>query len=314
MRLLSENATLVVSGTKIADEIGSSRWAVWRMVEQLRELGVDIAGHPATGYRLERMPDLLLPEFLAPNLSGTIFSRIHHYFRVGSTNAEAMQAAAQGDAEGTIFLAEHQTAGRGRGGHSWDSPPSSGIYVSIILRPQIAPADVLPLSLAIGLSVRQAVHQVTGLNCDLRWPNDILLNRKKICGILAEMSAEATRVRHVVVGIGLNVNRPEFPPELAREATSLRIELGHECSRVELLIALLKAVHTRYADLQQPGRAARVLRDFGQASSYVRGLKVRVEEDGGYEGTTDGLDPQGFLLVRTNEGARRVLSGGVRPI
>lgn len=314
MRLLSENATLVVSGTKIADEIGSTRWAVWRLIEQLRELGLAVAGHPATGYRLERIPDLLLPEFLTPKLLGTIFTRIHHYFTIGSTNSVAMQAAAEGEAEGTVFVAEHQTAGRARGGHSWDSPPSTGIYVSMILRPRIAPADVLPLSLAIGLSVREAIHQVAGLNCDLRWPNDLLFNGKKICGILAEMSAEATRVRHVVVGIGLNVNQAQFPTELSREATSLRIELGHECSRVELLGALLKTIDRRYADLQNPDGAARVLRDFTAASSYVRGLKVRVEEDGGYKGTTDGLDPQGFLLVRTADGVRRVLSGSVRPI
>src|SRR5947209_11303720 len=165
VRLLTENATLVVSGTKIADEIGSTRWAVWRMIEQLRELGVAIAGHAATGYRLERIPDLLLPEFLAPGLAGTIFNRVHHYFRVGSTNTAAMQAAAEGEPEGTVLVAEHQTAGRGRGGHSWESPPSTGIYVSVILRPHCTPADVLRLSLAIGLSVRQAVLQVTGLTC-----------------------------------------------------------------------------------------------------------------------------------------------------
>jgi BirA family biotin operon repressor/biotin-[acetyl-CoA-carboxylase] ligase len=314
VRLLSDNATLVVSGTKIADEIGTTRLAVWRMIEQLRQSGVAVTGHAATGYRLERIPDLLLPEFLAPKLTGTIFTHVHHYFRTGSTNAVAMQAAAEGEAEGTVFLAEQQTAGRGRGGHSWESPPSTGIYVSLILRPRIAPAEVLPLSLTVGLSVREAIQEVTGLDCDLRWPNDVLLNGKKICGILAEMSAEATRVRHVVVGIGLNVNHREFLPELAKQATSLQIETGTEYSRVDLLITLLKILDRRYAQLQASGGAAQVLRDFERDSSFARGRRVHVEEDGGYDGTTAGLDQQGFLLVRTAEGVKRVLSGGVRPL
>ena len=315
VRLLSDNATLVVSGTKIAQELGATRSAVWRMVEQLRGLGVAIAGHSATGYRLEKIPDLLLPEIVAPLVSGTMFAEpLHHYFRISSTNTVAMQAAAEGKPEGAVFVAEQQTAGRGRGGHSWDSPASSGIYVSLVLRPRMTPADVLPLSLASGLAVREAVREVTALACDLRWPNDVLLNGRKVCGVLAEMSAEATRVRHVVVGIGLNVNQGEFPAELAAEATSLRIECGHEWSRVELLAAVLKALDHRYRALQNQDGAAQVLRDFEAASSYARGLQVRVEEDSSFEGKTEGLDPQGFLLVRTATTLRRVLSGGVRPV
>src|SRR3954470_15609629 len=175
LRVLADHATVVVSGTKLADEIGISRSAVWRSVEHLRELGVAIAGHPRTGYQLERVPDLLLAEFLQPLIRGTIFSgNIHHYFRAGSTNAQAMQAAAAGEPEGAVFLAEEQTAGRGRGGHAWESPNGVGIYCSVLLRPQLAPADVLPLTLAAGLAVVDAVHRVTGLSPDLRWPNDLL--------------------------------------------------------------------------------------------------------------------------------------------
>lgn len=314
VRLLTEHATVVVSGTKIAAEIGTTRSAVWRMVQQLRELGVAIAGHPATGYRLEGIPDLLLPEVLAPRVAGTIFgNRIHHYFRIASTNEAALKAAARGEPEGTVFLAEQQTAGRGRGGHAWQSPPSLGIYCSVVLRPQLPPADVLPLMLASGLAVREAVAEATGFACDLRWPNDVLAGEKKVCGILAEMSAEATRVRYVVIGIGLNVNNNDFPSELAAEATSLRIATGRECSRMELIAAMLRALGRRNRTLQEHGGAARVLRDFEAASSYASGLEVHVEENGGYTGTTEGLDEQGFLLVRTASGLRRVLSGGVRP-
>src|SRR5512135_1823968 len=133
VRLLADNSMLVVSGTKIADEIGISRSEVWRLVQQLRELGVEIAGHPATGYRLESVPDLLLPDILDPLLRGTMFAgRLHHYFRVGSTNVAGMAAAAQGGEEGAVFIAEEQTAGRGRSGHSWESQASAGVYASTI--------------------------------------------------------------------------------------------------------------------------------------------------------------------------------------
>src|SRR5205823_11380756 len=215
---------VVVSGTKLAAEIGVSRSAVWRLVQQLRAYGVPIEGHPTTGYALKQVPDLLLPETLELQLKRTIFSgKVQHRFRTASTNADAMQAAARGAPEGTVFVAEEQTAGRGRGGHSWHSAKAQGIYCSVILRPQMPPADVLILSLATGLAAQAAVQQITGLHPDLRWPNDLLLSKKKFCGILAEMNAEATRVRYVVVGIGMNVNHLEFPRELRDEATSIRL-------------------------------------------------------------------------------------------
>jgi BirA family biotin operon repressor/biotin-[acetyl-CoA-carboxylase] ligase len=311
VRLLSNHAMVVVSGTKLAQEIATSRSEVWRLVQQLRRLGVRITGHPATGYQIESVPDLLLPEFLAPALQGTIFAEhIHHYFRIGSTNAEAMNAAADDEPEGSVYVAEEQTAGRGRAGHGWHSARSAGIYCSVILRPQAAPADVLMLSLAAGLAVRQAVEQVAGLCADLRWPNDLLLGGKKFCGILIEMNAEATRVRYAVVGMGMNVNQETFPPSI--EATSLRMESGKTWSRVELAAALLKSLDREYRQLAQTSGREDVRRRFEQNSSSARGARVRVEEDGGYEGITEGLDERGFLRVRTETGVRTVLSGGVR--
>jgi len=317
VRLLSDNATIVISGTRIAEELGTSRSEVWRAVQQLRELGLQITGHPSTGYQLNAMPDLLLPDVLGPLIQGqTLGSRIHHYFSVGSTNAEAMSAAAAGEPEGTVFLAEEQTAGRGRGGHTWESGPSVGIYCSIILRPQLAPADALLLSLLVGIAVSDAVAKATGLHPDLKWPNDVLLNGKKFCGILTEMNAEATRVRYIVVGIGINVNNASFPGELEPIATSLRLESGREWSRVELTAALLKSLDAAYRELVAQGREARpaILQRFEERSSFARSRYVHVDEDGGYEGVTEGLDERGFLLVRTSAGLKTVLSGTVRAI
>src|SRR5258706_11947632 len=144
VRLLMEHATVVVSGTKIAQEISSNRSEVWRLIQQLRGLGVDVAGHPATGYRLKSVPDLLLPEILNPLLRGTIFdAQLHHFYKIGSTNTAAMAAAAEGAAHGSEFLAEEQTAGRGRGAPSWQSPPSAGVYFSGGLGPGLAPSATL---------------------------------------------------------------------------------------------------------------------------------------------------------------------------
>ena len=317
VRLLVANAMVVVSGTKIASEIGTSRSEVWRLIQQLRALGVDIGGHPATGYSLKSVPDLLLPDMLAPLLAGTLFGKhIHHYYKTGSTNTVAMEAAAAGAPEGSVFLAEQQTAGRGRGANQWHSARSVGIYCSVVLRPALPPSDVLVLSLAAGLAVHAAVEEIgTPVAPDLRWPNDVLIGGKKFCGILTEMNAEVTRVRHVVVGIGVNVNQTSFPAELQSSATSLRQVTGSEWSRVELCAALLKSLDREYRELREnPEARESILRRFSERSSWVRGARVRVDENGGFEGITEGLDSRGFLRVNTGQGARTVLSGTVRKL
>jgi BirA family biotin operon repressor/biotin-[acetyl-CoA-carboxylase] ligase len=314
VRLLTDNATVVVSGTKIAAELGSSRSEVWRLIRQLRESGVAIAGHPSIGYQLEAMPDLLLPDILAPLLAGTMFAgQVHHYFRAGSTNALALDAGSGGAPEGRVFLAEEQTAGRGRGGHTWHSARADGIYCSILLRPQLPPTQVLLLALAAGLAVRSAVLEVAGLDADLKWPNDLLLGNKKFCGILTEMHSEATRVRHAVIGVGLNVNQKSFPEDIREQATSLYLESRTQCSRVELVGALLKSLDREYRALvTEPEARESILHRFQEHSSWTSGSAVRIEDEGSFTGITEGLDAQGFLQIRTPQGLRTVISGTVR--
>jgi BirA family transcriptional regulator, biotin operon repressor / biotin---[acetyl-CoA-carboxylase] ligase len=314
VRLLMGHATVVVSGTKMAEEIASSRSEVRRLIRQLRGLGVDVAGQPLSGYRLRSVPDLLLPEVLGSLLRGTIFdAHLHHFYKIGSTNTVAMAAAADGAPEGTVFLAEEQTAGRGRGANSWQSQASTGIYCSVILRPALPPADVLVLSLAAGLAVQAAIRQMDGrVRPELKWPNDVLISGKKVCGILTEMNAEATRVRYLVVGIGINVNQSSFPKDLP--ATSLRLATGSEWSRLELTAALLKSLEREYRNLvENPDARESILRRFAENSSWVRDKEVRIEENGSaFEGTTAGLDARGFLRVRSTHGMQTVLSGTVR--
>jgi len=274
--------------------------------------------------------DLLLPEAIDPLIRNTIFSHhIHHCFETESTNLMASQVAAEAGndpecvPEGEVFFAEEQTAGRGRGNHSWYSQRGAGIYCSILLRPQMTPSDALWLSLIAGVAVQDAVQDLTGVQPDIRWPNDLLVNDKKFCGILVELKSEALRVHHAVVGIGINVNHGTFPEDLQHLATSLRLETGRELSRVDLAGAVLKSFDREYRGLlrtldnpiQTPAlRFEPILKRIEARSSYAYGKLVHVDEDGGYSGVTDGLDPRGFLRVRTEEGLRMVLSGSVRPL
>jgi BirA family biotin operon repressor/biotin-[acetyl-CoA-carboxylase] ligase len=247
-------------------------------------------------------------------LAGSRFAgNLHFFSSIGSTNTHAMQQADAGAPDGSVYFADEQTLGRGRGAHAWASPPASGLYVSILLRPRIAPADVLWLSLAAGLAVHSAIQSVTSLQPDLRWPNDLLFGPRKFCGILTELNAEVTRVRHAVIGIGINVHQPQFPPDLRPVATSLFLESSRNWPRQDLLLALLQSLDRELVVLADPPTAAQSIRmRLERNSSWIRGKRVRVDEGELYIGVTEGLDPRGFLQVRTPSGLRTVLSGGVR--
>jgi BirA family biotin operon repressor/biotin-[acetyl-CoA-carboxylase] ligase len=249
-------------------------------------------------------------------LAGTPFAgRVRYFASIDSTNTLAMREAEEGQESGTVYLADEQTGGRGRGAHSWHSAPGSGLYVSILLRPRLAPADILWVSLAAGLAVQQAIREVTSLAVDLRWPNDLLLSGRKLGGILTELNAEVTRVRHAVIGVGLNVHQPAFSPELASLATSLTIETGQEWSRQDLLVAVLRNVDREISRLTTENLdivTADIRERLTAGSSWIKGKQVVVTESDTFAGITDGLDSRGFLRVRTGDGVRTVLSGGVR--
>jgi BirA family biotin operon repressor/biotin-[acetyl-CoA-carboxylase] ligase len=252
---------------------------------------------------------------LDAELENTRFAgKLHFFPSIHSTNTHAMAEADAGAPEGMVYFADEQTAGRGRGAHAWSSPPGTGLYVSVLLRPRMAPADVLWLSLAAGLAVHDAVKQISSLEADLRWPNDLLFGNKKFCGILTELNAEVTRVRHLVIGIGINVLQQQFPDDLRNFATSLHIETGRDWPRQELLAALLKSLDREVTALTSSTREAQndVLSRLEDLSSWVRGKRVYVEDLDGFDGVTEGLDSRGFLQIRTAEGLRTVFSGGVR--
>ncbi|HXW55288.1 MAG TPA: biotin--[acetyl-CoA-carboxylase] ligase [Candidatus Cybelea sp.] len=309
LTLLAENATIVVSGAKIAQEIGVSRQAVWRWIELLRDLGVRVKGHPRTGYHIERVPDILLPQLLSHRLYGTPFARrIVHFFKVESTNAVAMRMGEQGEPHGTIVLAEEQTAGRGRAGRSWISEKSAGITCSVLLRPPVPPAHAPLLTIVAGLAARDAAAEEIDAVPDIRWPNDVLIKGRKFCGILTEMRAEPDRMQFAVVGLGMNVNQAKMPGELAETATSLRIETEKNHSRLELLIRLLRHLDRYYNQFLEEGSAP-ILRRFSQVSSYFEGKRVEIATNTEtFTGVTAGLEPSGVLRVVRDDGR------GVEPV
>lgn len=255
----------------------------------------------------------------------TFEGQIQHFRSVGSTNTLALEAAQAGASHGCVWVADEQTAGRGRGGHGWHSTAGDGLYVSVLLRPEMALVDALWLSLATGLAVQAAIAQATGLRTDIRWPNDLLLGERKCGGILVETSTVAPQagapsmLRYAVIGVGINVNHESFPDELRELATSLRQESGRSWNREQILIEFLGALENEVAllvkELRGESIGSKLLERFAACSSWVRCKRVSVDESGGYTGVTDGLDARGFLRIAGDDGQlHTVLSGGVRAI
>lgn len=229
---------------------------------------------------------------------------------IDSTMRRAAALAREGAPSGAIVGADEQTAGQGRLGRSWHSPPGGGLYFTMILRPRLGAADLPLVTLALGLAVADSVQMFTGLPCDLRWPNDVLANGRKLAGILTQMQDGA-----VLAGVGLNVNQPDFPPDLRPIATSLILETGTEHDKHFLLRAIAGNIESHLQILESSGAAA-ILRLFASASSYVAGRRVAVElPTGEVRGVTAGLTPAGYLLLRTDAGEEiTVTAGGVRPV
>ena len=303
-----------ISGERLAAQLGLSRAAVWKRVHRLKAQGYVIEGSPRRGYRLLAVPDKLLPEEVLQGLKTRVFTGpVHHFETLDSTNDLAKELAVQGAPEGTVVVAEAQTGGRGRLGREWNSPPGVGLYVSLVLRPMLPPMELPQITLTTAVAVVRAVRRVAGVAPGIKWPNDLLVNGKKLGGILTEMETESDRIRHVVVGLGLNVNNPEFPPELAATATSLTLTAGGTFSRVNLLKAWLEEFEELYGRFLNQG-FPEILEEW-KCSTVTLGRAVTVRQ-GPREISGQALDiaPDGALLLRTNTGEIvRVTSGEITP-
>ena len=302
-----------VSGAELAEQLGISRAAVWSHIEELRKVGYDIEAGPHSGYRIVGEPDALLADDLIARLGKTkIIGRdIRVFEQTTSTNDVIEKLARDGVREGVVVFAESQTKGRGRLGRKWISPERKGLWFSILLRPELRPPETTQLTVAAATALRRAIQSATGLKPEIKWPNDILVGGKKVAGILTELSAELDRVRHVILGIGVDVNlgAGEFPADLKKTATSLKIEYGEALSRPELAVAILRALDEDYSRVC--ARKFTTLADEWEAHCGTIGRDVTVQiGDRKIRGRAESLDDAGALLLRTEHGQLEPITGG----
>jgi BirA family biotin operon repressor/biotin-[acetyl-CoA-carboxylase] ligase len=310
LKLLSSSRPGFVSGEELAAKMGISRTMVWKHVKSLEREGFGIEAVPSRGYRITSVPDVLRIADIRQGLSTEVVGReIILLPEVASTNTLAMELASEGAAEGTVVLAETQTAGKGRLGRTWISPRGN-IYMSVILRPDV-PVHKAPLITLMGaVAAASAVRSGCGLAAAIKWPNDLMLSAKKVCGLLTEMSAEPDRVRHIVLGLGVNVNmdRSELPPDLQSTATTLASEAGRRIDRTALLRQILRDLDRWYRVFVQNDdgvlNAWESLNETTGNRVSVSGPRERLE------GLARGIDSEGRLIVQLDDGSMRTVAAG----
>ena len=301
------------SGTELAEQLGISRAAIWARIEELRRLGYEIEASPHLGYRLLSAPDALHADDLLARLGKTkvIGRDIRVFEQTTSTNDVIEKLARDGVKEGAVVFAESQTKGRGRLGRKWVSPARKGLWLSVLLRPDLRPLETTQVTVAAATALWRAIHSQTGLKPEIKWPNDILIHGRKTAGILTELSAEVDRVRHIILGIGVdvNLNASEFPPELRKLATSLKAELGKPVSRPGLAVALLRELDQNYARICSGAFAA--VADEWETYCTTIGHRVAIRVGNRQiRGCAESLGEDGALLLRTDHGHLERISGG----
>lgn len=303
LRLLRESDGNL-SGQELCEQFGISRTAVWKIMKQLKEEGYVIDAAQNRGYRLVSQPDILGKEELESRMCTAWAGRtVYYQEEVDSTNTWAIRLAEQGAPHGTLTTAEMQTAGKGRRGRAWTSPVGTSISMTILLRPGFEPYRAPMLTLVMGLSVVQALKEVLGADTKIKWPNDAVLNGKKLCGILTEMSAQIDYINYVVIGIGINANQTGFPEELLDIATSLAIELGHPVNRAEIIAGVMKCFERNYELFAEHGDLTG-LKDAYESVLVNKDCPVRVlDPKEPYEGVAMGITSTGELLVKREDGS-----------
>ena len=302
-----------VSGQEICKSLGVSRTAVWKCINSLKEEGYQMEAVQNKGYRLVSAPDVLTEAEIGSRLTGSwagqtveAHERIHC-----STNLRAKQLADDGAPHGTLVVADVQEGGKGRRGRAWlSSPPGTAIAMSLILRPSFPPVKAPMLTLLAALAMRDGVEQVCGLRPVIKWPNDLALRGKKICGILTEMILEEEYIQSVVVGIGLNVNQTEFPEELREKAASLRLETGGKVQRAELIAQSMKAFEVYYETFLKTEDLSALQEDYNDSLAGLGGPVRVLASKGDWEGISLGIDATGSLLVRRPSGQIEPVDAG----
>lgn len=301
-----------VSGQELCEKIGVSRTTIWKVIGQLKTEGYVIEGIRNRGYRLVDVPDSIDAEEICSRLNTEWLGKnIYYQQSVDSTNSWAKRLAEEGSPSGTVVVADRQTSGKGRRGRSWDTPERMSVPMSILLRPEFSPEKASMTTLVMGLSVVQGIENVSRLKCSIKWPNDVLISEKKVCGILTELYSQIENMEYMVVGAGVNVNMTEFPDELKGKATSLCMELGHPVERASVLVSILEAFEKNY-EIFLKTQDLRELKGEYTAKLINMDHAVRVlQPHGEFRGTARGINDWGKLLVeRADDGSLEQIYAG----
>ncbi|WP_018922280.1 biotin--[acetyl-CoA-carboxylase] ligase [Salsuginibacillus kocurii] len=304
LRLLVQEETGFVSGQEISNRLGISRTAVWKQIEELRKSGYEVEAVPRKGYRLLHRPNMVTSEEIKSRLETEhLGQHVIYNEEVTSTQDLAHEQAQKSAPEGTIVVADRQTKGKGRLGRVWHSPPEHGLWTSLILRPNIPPYKAPQLTLLTAVAVAEGAGNLTGAEAEIKWPNDVLLNGKKLCGILTEMQSEADMIHAIIVGIGMNVNQQvqDFPEELKGIATSLRLEYGAPFRRADVLKEILERFEYWYQRFLTEGFEPVRNQWEVYALSFGRRIKARTIQ-GTIYGIAKGITADGVLLLEDDEG------------
>ena len=292
-----------LSGQELCEQLGVSRTAVWKYMKQLKEEGYEIEAVQNKGYCLKDVPDVLGESEIKSRLhTRWVGQTLYYYDEIDSTNTQIKRLAEEDAPHGTLAVADYQSRGKGRRGRAWDSPHGSAIYMSILFRPEIRPDRASMLTLVIGLSVTQAIRSNLGLQAQIKWPNDVVLNGKKLVGILTEMSAQMNYIEYLVTGIGINANLREFPEELEDKATSLQKEIGHKVNRSALIAECMEKIEENYEIFVKTQDLSGLMAAY-QEALVNQDQQVRVLEPGHeYTGVARGINAMGELLVEKEDG------------
>ncbi len=300
-----------VSGQELCRRLGVSRTAVWKVMKQLGEEGYVIEAVRNRGYRLVEVADVMTKAEIGSRMHSKWMGRELVYLpETDSTNIQARRLAEEGYPEGTLVVADCQKAGKGRRGRCWSSPPGSSIYMSFLLKPDIPPYCASMITLIAGMAVAQAVKGETGLPAQIKWPNDVVVNGRKICGILTEMSTELERIHYIVTGIGINVNQQEFPEEIQATAVSLRMEAGRSISRSGLIASSMEWFEGYYEQFLKTQDLSLLQADYESMLANLGREVLVLDPAGEYRGICRGIDQGGRLLVELSDGSRRAVMSG----
>lgn len=301
-----------VSGEKLSEELGITRSGIWKHMKSLKEAGYEIDSVSNKGYKLTGTPDKINEDEVSPLLKTKYIGRVfHHFNEIDSTNTEAKRQSAQNVVDGMVITAEKQSKGKGRLGRQWESPKGTGIWMSVVLTPDISPI-LAPKTTIIGAAAVYNALKDMGVDAGIKWPNDIVVDGKKVCGILTEMNAEIDRINYIVLGVGINVNMDSFPEELKEKATSLKLELKEEVSRKELTAKVLNYIEYYYDLFKNTGSIKEVI-SICKRGSVLLGKDVKVINCGKETlCKAIDIDEDGELIVQYEDGSiHKVLSGEV---